>query len=134
MVVMAARLACTWSVPIFERVPGWVSGSASDSNTLVLTSRSLRVGASVNASFHSRPHAALCSPATSSCCFITSSSSSADDGTFKFTYKVSLPSRPVTCRVSSIVAFWSASRMSPIVESLGPPTTGVRDLLSTAKN
>ena len=43
----AARRACTWSVPIFERVPGWVSGSASDSNTRVLTSRSLRVGASV---------------------------------------------------------------------------------------
>ena len=47
VVAAAARLACTWSVPIFERVPGWVSGSASDSNTLVLTSRSLRVGASV---------------------------------------------------------------------------------------
>ena len=43
----AARRACTWSVPIFERVPGWVSGNASDSNTRVLTSRSLRVGASV---------------------------------------------------------------------------------------
>ena len=45
--VVAARLACTWSVPIFERVPGWVSGNASDSNTRVLTSRSFRVGASV---------------------------------------------------------------------------------------
>ena len=47
VVMAAARRACTWSVPIFERVPGWVSGSASDSNTRVLTSRSLRVGASV---------------------------------------------------------------------------------------
>ena len=47
VVAAAARRACTWSVPIFERVPGWVSGSASDSNTRVLTSRSLRVGASV---------------------------------------------------------------------------------------